>query len=85
MKVENVKRLDEPVTEMPVDTNTQSRAPAVIRAPGELPKAVVEACNFARLPCAPWCETCIAAKGCVDQFHKHAEEKVISQVQIDCF
>ena len=68
VKVENMKRLDEPTAEMPAAEAAQSRAPVVMRMPGEIPsRAVVEAHNLAHLPSAPWCEICIAAKGSMDQ------------------
>ncbi len=49
----------------------------ITRMPGEIPNgAVVEACNLAHLPSAPWCEICIAAKGYLDQRKHRAEEKL---------
>ncbi len=86
VKVENVKRLDEPTAEMPAVEVAQSRAPVVMRMPGEIPsRAVVEAHNLAHLPSAPWCEICIAAKGSMYQRKHRAEEKLIPQVQCDYF
>ena len=80
----NLRRLDEPAAELPKVELVAARVPILLRTPGEIPsKAVVEAHNLAHLPTAPWCEVCIAAKGCMDQFHSQAEMKVLPQVQID--
>ncbi len=54
VKIENMKRLDEPTAEMPSAEATQSQAPVVMRTPGEIPsRAVVDSHNLAHLPSAP--------------------------------
>ena len=75
VKLENIKRLDSPVAEVPEKEVRAGATPVALRDPGEVPsKAMVESHNLTHVPAVPWCEICVASK-CISSHHSSSPEE----------